>query len=71
MWTGTTMTLSESLLASAMGFLIVFLVLIFLALVIIAFAKALSVADKKKNLSRQHRRQHRFLRRMTARSFLS
>ncbi len=48
MWTGTTMTLSESLLASAMGFLIVFLVLIFLALVIIAFAKALSAADKKK-----------------------
>ena len=48
MWTGTTMTLSESLLASAMGFLIVFLVLIFLALVIIAFAKALSAADNKK-----------------------
>ena len=48
MWTGTTMTLGESLLASAMGFLIVFLVLIFLALVIIAFAKSLSAADKKK-----------------------
>ena len=48
MWTGTTMTLGESLLASAMGFLIVFLVLIFLALVIIAFAKALNAADKKK-----------------------
>lgn len=48
MWTGTTMTLGESLLASAMGFLIVFLVLIFLAVVIIAFAKALNVADKKK-----------------------
>lgn len=48
MWTGTTMTLGESLLASAMGFLIVFLVLIFLALVIVAFAKSLSKADKKK-----------------------
>ena len=48
MWTGTTMTLGESFLASAMGFLIVFLVLIFLAVVIIAFAKALSAADKKK-----------------------
>ncbi len=49
MWTGTTMTLGESLLASAMGFLIVFLVLIFLALVIIAFAKSLNAAaDKKK-----------------------
>ena len=48
MWTSNAMTLGESLLASAMGFFIVFLVLIFLAVVIVAFAKALSVADKKK-----------------------
>ena len=53
MWTSNAMTLGESLLASAMGFFIVFLVLIFLAVVIVAFAKALSVADKKKNRSRQ------------------
>ena len=48
MWTSNAMTLGESLLASAMGFFIVFLVLIFLAVVIIAFAKALNAADKKK-----------------------
>ena len=48
MWTSNAMTLGESLLASAMGFFIVFLVLIFLAMVIIAFAKALNAADKKK-----------------------
>ena len=48
MWTSSAMTLGESLLASAMGFFIVFLVLIFLAVVIIAFAKALNVTDKKK-----------------------
>ena len=49
MWTSTAMTVGESLLASAMGFLIVFLVLIFLAVVINAFARFLSAtADKKK-----------------------
>ena len=48
MWTGTTMTLGESLLASAMGFFIVFLVLIFLAVVIIVFARCLNVAANKK-----------------------
>ena len=49
MWTGNTMTLGESLLASAMGFFIVFLVLVFLALVITVFARFLSAAaDKKK-----------------------
>ncbi len=49
MWTSTAMNLGESLLASAMGFMIVFLVLIFLAVVITVFAKFLSVAaDKKK-----------------------
>ena len=49
MWTGNSMTFGESLLASAMGFFIVFLVLVFLALVIIVFARFLSVAaDKKK-----------------------
>ena len=48
MWTNTTMTLAESLVASAMGFLIVFLVLIFLALVIILFAKFLDTAAVKK-----------------------
>ena len=53
MWTGNSMTFGESLLASAMGFFIVFLVLVFLALVIIVFARFLSAAaDKKKNLSR-------------------
>ena len=52
MWTGTTMTIFESLVASAIGFLIVFLVLIFLALVIMAFAKFIgATAGKKKNLS--------------------
>ena len=49
MWTGNSMAFGESLLASAMGFFIVFLVLIFLALVIIVFARFLSAAaDKKK-----------------------
>ena len=49
MWTGTTMTIFESLVASAIGFLIVFLVLIFLALVIMAFAKFIgATAGKKK-----------------------
>ena len=48
MWTSNAMTLGESLLASAMGFFIVFLVLIFLAMVIIAFAKALNAVNKKK-----------------------
>ena len=42
------MTMGEALLASAMGFMIVFLVLIFLALVIIVFAKALGAAAGKK-----------------------
>ena len=48
MWTSTAMNLGESLLASAMGFMIVFLVLIFLAVVITVFAKFLSVAADKK-----------------------
>ena len=48
MWTGNSMTFGESLLASAMGFFIVFLVLVFLALVIIVFARFLSVAADKK-----------------------
>ena len=48
MWTNTTMTLAESLVASAMGFFIVFLVLIFLALVILLFAKFLGVTAAKK-----------------------
>ena len=42
------MTFGESLLASAMGFMIVFLVLIFLALVITAFAKVLNASAGKK-----------------------
>ena len=42
------MTIGEALLASAMGFMIVFLVLIFLALVIIVFAKALGATAGKK-----------------------
>ena len=42
------MNLGEVLLASAMGFLIVFLVLIFLALVITLFAKLLGKADGAK-----------------------
>ena len=48
MWTNTTMTLAESLVASAMGFFIVFLVLIFLAMVILLFAKFLGVTAAKK-----------------------
>ena len=48
MWTSNAMTIGESLVASAMGFLIVFLVLIFLALVITGFAKFLSVSAGKK-----------------------
>ena len=48
MWTSNTMNLGEVLLASAMGFLIVFLVLIFLALVITLFAKLLGKADGAK-----------------------
>ena len=47
MWTSTSMTMGEALLASAMGFMIVFLVLIFLALVITVFAKALNAATGK------------------------
>lgn len=53
MWTSTTMTLLESLVASAMGFLIVFLVLIFLALVILVFAKFFGVAAGKKKVTEQ------------------
>lgn len=48
MWTSNTMTMGEVLLASAMGFMIVFLVLVFLALVITVFAKILNVAGSKK-----------------------
>ena len=48
MWTSNSMTMGEALLASAMGFMIVFLVLIFLALVITVFAKALGAAAGKK-----------------------
>ena len=39
------MTMGEVLLASAMGFMIVFLVLVFLALVITVFAKILGKAE--------------------------
>ncbi len=53
MWTSTTMTIGESLVASAMGFLIVFLVLIFLALVIIGFAKFFGVSAGKKKETEQ------------------
>ena len=48
MWTSNTMTMGEVFLASAMGFMIVFLVLLFLALVITVFAKILNVAGSKK-----------------------
>ena len=48
MWTSNSMTMGEVLLASAMGFLIVFLVLVFLALVITLFAKILGKAGTKK-----------------------
>ena len=48
MWTSNSMTMGEVLLASAMGFMIVFLVLLFLALVITLFAKILSKADGAK-----------------------
>ena len=48
MWTSNSMTIGEALLASAMGFMIVFLVLIFLALVITVFAKTLGTAAGKK-----------------------
>ena len=47
MWTSNTMTMGEVLLASAMGFMIVFLVLVFLALVITVFAKILSATAGK------------------------
>lgn len=53
MWNSTTMTIGESLVASAMGFLIVFLVLIFLALVILVFAKFFGVSAGKKKLTEQ------------------
>ena len=53
MWTSNAMTIGESLVASAMGFLIVFLVLIFLALVITGFAKFLSVSAGKKKETEQ------------------
>ena len=48
MWTSNSMTMGEVLLASAMGFMIVFLVLLFLALVITVFAKILSKANGTK-----------------------
>lgn len=49
MWTTTTMTIPESLLVSLMGFSIVFGILVFLALVILVFAKVLPAltANKK------------------------
>jgi len=46
-WTSNSMTMGEALLASAMGFMIVFLVLVFLALVITVFAKTLGAAAGK------------------------
>ena len=48
MWTSNSMNMGEVLLASAMGFMIVFLVLVFLALVITVFAKILNKADGAK-----------------------
>lgn len=48
MWTSNSMTFGESLMASAMGFMIVFLVLIFLALVILVFAKVFGAAAGQK-----------------------
>ena len=48
MWTSNSMNMGEGLLASAMGFMIVFLVLLFLALVITLFAKILGKAGTKK-----------------------
>lgn len=48
MWSSLTMTLFESIIVSAMGFSIVFLVLIFLALVILATAKMMNAAESKK-----------------------
>lgn len=48
MWTSNSMTFGESLVASAMGFMIVFLVLVFLALVITVFAKVLNATSGKK-----------------------
>ena len=49
MWTSNSMTIGEALVASAMGFMIVFMVLIFLALVITVFAKTLgATAGKQK-----------------------
>lgn len=48
MWTSTTMTLPESLLVSLMGFSIVFGMLVFLALVILVFAKVFPAMAAKK-----------------------
>ena len=48
MWTSNSMTFGESLVASAMGFMIVFLILVFLALVITVFAKVLNATSGKK-----------------------
>ena len=53
MWSSLTMNLGESLIVSAMGFSIVFLVLIFLALVILATAKMMNAAESKKKLTEQ------------------
>jgi len=47
-WTSNSMTFGESLVASAMGFMIVFLILVFLALVITVFAKVLNATSGKK-----------------------
>ena len=51
MWTSTAMTIGESLVASAMGFLIVFLVLIFLALVylvlVVGLTQLLAVLERR------------------------
>lgn len=48
MWTSSSMTFGEALMTSAMGFMIVFLVLVFLALVITVFSKTLGAAAGKK-----------------------
>ena len=53
MWTSSSMNIGEALITSAMGFLIVFMVLIFLALVIIVTAKIMGAAEGKKKAAAQ------------------
>ena len=48
MWTSSSMNIGEALITSAMGFSIVFMVLIFLALVILVTAKIMGTAEGKK-----------------------